>query len=105
MNDLREPQNFATTGAVATHAAAGAHQQIVRIPVSRDSRWYTGLLGASIVVNIISMMVIFWFMQEKRVDEEYHIQTQSGLDRAEARIEQLEKAGPMTIIVKHEISK
>lgn len=80
-----------------------SHQQIVHSP--RDSRWYAGLLGASIVVNIICMMAMFWDKQEKRIDEEYHIQTQGGIDRLDARVIQLEKAGPITIIVRHEASK
>ncbi len=70
-----------------------------------ESKWHVGLLGASIVVNVVCLMGLFWDKQEKRIDEEYHIQTQGSVDSLKARLEQLEKAGPVTIIVRHEISK
>jgi hypothetical protein len=97
--------SFATTGSESIHAGYGAHQQVVHSP--RDSRWYTGLLGASIVVNIVSLMVIFWYMQEKRVDEEYRIEYQANVDKVGLRVENLERADsvPKTLIIKEECKK
>lgn len=77
--------------------------QITRIELGEKAK--TTLLALSIMVNIASALGFFWLMQDKRVDEEYHIQTAAELDKVLARVELLEKAGPTTIIVKHEIYK
>lgn len=86
--------------AMHTRGGDGAHMQITRIELGEKAK--ATLFALSIVVNIVCAAAIFWLMQEKRVDEEYHIQTQAGLDKALARIELLEKSGPMTIIVRQE---
>jgi hypothetical protein len=100
MTDAPDVISSGSPEAMHTRGGDNAHMQITRIELGERAKSW--LFAISVVVNILTAMAFFWFMQEKRVDEEYHIQTQAGLDKAMAHIEQLEKSGPMTIVVKQE---
>jgi hypothetical protein len=66
---MNEPENFATTGAEATHAAAGAHQQIVRSSVHESGRyiWMGVAIGASVAINVLCLLAIHYDWVEWRL--------------------------------------
>lgn len=86
--------------AMHTRGGDGAHMQITRIELGE--KFKATIFALSVIVNIVCAVAIFWFMQEKRVDEEYRNDDQKDIGKLEARISQLENRGPLTVIVKQE---
>lgn len=86
--------------AMHTRGGDGAHMQITRIELGE--KFKATMFALSVIVNIVLALAFFWLMQDKRVDEEYHIQTAAEYDKVLSRVELLEQRGPLTVIVKQE---
>lgn len=99
MTDIRD-MSGSRDESMHSHSSGEANQQIVRIELGERAKSW--LFAISVVVNILLSLAFFWLMQDKRVDEEYHVQTAAEYDKVLARVELLEQRGPLTVIVKQE---
>jgi hypothetical protein len=107
--DEAMPESVSARSPDAMHCSAGdrSHNQIIKIEFPKQIGWLYAAVAVNIVISVFLLLAFFWFMQEKRLDQEHRVEdikpVNDELSALKAQVEMLSKQGPQTIIVKGEL--